>query len=111
MGARRYPLEQEGLLQFFKQVFGVVGPFYGESDFYLAHPDRSPRCWRAERGGSCGRSLLGKESLSAGSCRATKGPADIDFWWNVLRGRTACTRDPGHALHQSLGGVTLSSGL
>ena len=50
MGARRYLLEQEELLQFFEQVFGMVGPFYGESDFYHAHPDRAEqiadRVWR-----------------------------------------------------------------
>ena len=41
MGACRYLLEQEGLLQFFEQVFGMLGQFYGESDFDRANPEPS----------------------------------------------------------------------
>ena len=37
VGACRYVLEQEGLLQFFEQVFGMLGQFYGESDFDRAN--------------------------------------------------------------------------
>ena len=41
VGACRYLLEQEGLLQFFEQVFGMLGQFYGESDFDRANPEPS----------------------------------------------------------------------
>ena len=52
-----------------------------------------------------------KMSTRVGSCHYDEGRADIELWWNVLRCRTACKLDPSHALRQSLGGVTLPSGL
>ena len=41
VGACRYILEQEGLWQFFEQVFGMLGQFYGESDFDRANQEPS----------------------------------------------------------------------
>jgi len=41
VGPFRYPLEHEGLLQYFEKVFGTSGQFYGESDFDRANPEPS----------------------------------------------------------------------
>ncbi|CAE7338201.1 unnamed protein product [Symbiodinium sp. CCMP2592] len=41
VGACRYLLEHEGLLQYFEKVFWMLGQFYGESDFDLANPEPS----------------------------------------------------------------------
>ncbi|CAE7338013.1 unnamed protein product [Symbiodinium sp. CCMP2592] len=41
VGACRYLLEHEGLLQYFEKVFWMLGQFYGESDFDLDNPEPS----------------------------------------------------------------------
>ena len=70
VGACRYLLEHEGLLQHFEQVFGMLGQFYGESDFDRANPEPSPLegssdCELRESKANLIRSLMSRESLAA----------------------------------------------
>ena len=91
VGACRYLLEQEGLLQFFEQVFGMVGQFYGESDFDRAHPEPSPLEGGAESElreskANLIRNLMGKESLSADeACLVEDDPAEIQSVQGICR--------------------------
>ena len=69
VGACRYLLEHEGLLQHFEQVFGMLGQFYGESDFDRANPEPSPLegssdCELRESKANLIRSLMSRESLT-----------------------------------------------
>ena len=69
VGACRYLLEQEGLLQHFEQVFGMLGQFYGESDFDRANPEPSllegsSDCELRESKANLIRSLMSRESLA-----------------------------------------------
>ena len=69
VGACRYLLEHEGLLQHFEQVFGMLGQFYGESDFDRANPEPSPLegssdCELRESKANLIRSLMSRESLA-----------------------------------------------
>ena len=69
VGACRYLLEQEGLLQHFEQVFGMLGQFYGESDFDRANPEPSPLegssdCELRESKANLIRSFMSRESLA-----------------------------------------------
>ena len=68
VGACRYLLENEGLLQFFEQVFGMLGQFYGESDFDRANPEPSPLegsvdCELRESKANLIRNLMSRASL------------------------------------------------
>ena len=69
MGACRYLLEHEGLLQHFEQVFGMLGQFYGESDFDRANSEPSSLegssdCELRESKANLIRSLMSRESLA-----------------------------------------------
>ena len=69
VGACRYLLEHEGLLQHFEQVFGMLGQFYGESDFDRANPEPSSLegssdCELRESKANLIRSLMSRESLA-----------------------------------------------
>ena len=69
VGACRYLLEHEGLLQHFEQVFGMLGQFYGESDFDRANPEPSSLegssdCELRESKVNLIRSLMSRESLA-----------------------------------------------
>ena len=83
VGACRYLLEQEGLLQFFEQVFGMLGQFYGESDFDRANQESSPLegssdCELRESKANLIRSLMSRESLSAEeACLVEDDPQEI----------------------------------
>ena len=83
VGACRYLLEQEGLLQFFEQVFGMLGQFYGESDFDRANQEPSPLegssdCELRESKANLIRSLMSRESLSAEeACLVEDDPQEI----------------------------------
>ena len=71
VGACRYLLENEGLLQFFEQVFGMLGQFYGESDFDRANPEPSPLegsadCELRESKANLIRNLMSRASLGVG---------------------------------------------
>ncbi len=41
VGPCRFLLQEEGLLGFFEKVFGMLGQFYGESDFDQANKQQS----------------------------------------------------------------------
>ena len=69
VGACRYVLEHEGLLQHFEQVFGMLGQFYGESDFDRANSEPSSLegssdCELRESKANLIRSLMSRESLA-----------------------------------------------
>ena len=69
VGACRYLLEQEGLLQHFEQVFGMLGQFYGESDFDRTNLEPSSLEGSSdyelrESKASLIRSLMSRESLA-----------------------------------------------
>ena len=69
VAACRYLLEQEGLLQHFEQIFGMLGQFYGESDFDRANPEPSSLEGSSdyelrESKASLIRSLMSRESLA-----------------------------------------------
>ena len=69
VGACRYLLEQEGLLQHFEQVFGMLGQFYGESDFDRANSEPSSLegssdCELRESKANLIRSLMSRECLA-----------------------------------------------
>ena len=69
VGACRYLLEHEGLLQHFEQVFGMLGQFYGESDFDRANPEPSSLegssdCELRESKANLIRGLMSRESLT-----------------------------------------------
>ncbi|OLP91074.1 hypothetical protein AK812_SmicGene27253 [Symbiodinium microadriaticum] len=69
VGACRYLLEQEGLLQHFEQVFGMLGQFYGESDLDRANLEPSSLEGSSdyelrESKASLIRSLMSRESLA-----------------------------------------------
>ena len=74
VGACRYLLEHEGLLQHFEQVFGMLGQFYGESDFDRANSEPSSLegssdCELRESKANLIRSLMSRESLAVeGAC-------------------------------------------
>ena len=80
VGACRYLLEQEGLLQFFGQVFEMVGQCYSETGF-----DRAPGALAAGRrsrgraaGAQANRGFMDKEGLSAdGACLVEDDPTEI----------------------------------
>ena len=78
MGERRYFLEQGGLLQFFEQVFGMVGQCYGESGFGSARPEPSPLEGGAEGelrepNANLSRSVMDREGLSPAEIRSERG--------------------------------------
>ena len=91
VGACRYLLEQEGLLQFFEQVFGMLGQFYGESDFDRANQEPSPLegssdCELRESKANLIRSLMSRESLSAEeACLVEDDPQEISSVQGVCR--------------------------
>ena len=69
VGACRYLLEQEGLLQHFEQVFGMLGQFYGESGFDRANLEPSSLEGSSDyelrkSKASLIRSLMSRESLA-----------------------------------------------
>ena len=69
VGACRYVLEHEGLLQHFEQVFGMLGQFYGESDFDRDNSEPSSLegssdCELRESKANLIRSLMSRESLA-----------------------------------------------
>ena len=68
VGACRFLLQEENLLQFFEKVFGMVGVFYGESDFDCAHPEPSELegtsdCELRESKANLIRALMSREGL------------------------------------------------
>ena len=68
VGACRFLLQEEDLLQFFEKVFGMVGVFYGESEFDCAHPEPSelegtPDCELQESKANLIRALMSREGL------------------------------------------------
>ena len=69
VGACRYLMEHEGLLHFFENVFGMVGQFYGESEYDKANQEPSPLEGTAENElrdskADLIRSLMAKEGLA-----------------------------------------------
>ncbi len=91
VGACRYLLEQEGLLQFFEQVFGMLGQFYGESDFDRANPEPSPLEGSSdselrESKANLIRNLMSGESLAVDeACLVEDDPQEIASVQGICR--------------------------
>ena len=91
VGACRYLLEHEGLLQHFEQVFGMLGQFYGESDFDRANPEPSSLegssdCELRESKANLIRSLMSRESLAVeGACLVEDDAQEIASVQGICR--------------------------
>ena len=84
VGACRFLLQEENLLQFFEKVFGMVGVFYGESDFDCAHPEPSELegtsdCELRESKANLIRALMSREGLLMHQAALVEDdPAELD---------------------------------
>ena len=91
VGACRYLLEHEGLLQHFEQVFGMLGQFYGESDFDRANSEPSSLegssdCELRESKANLIHSLMSRESLAVeGACLVEDDAQEIASVQGICR--------------------------
>ena len=83
VGACRFLLQEEGLLGFFEKVFGMLGQFYGESDFDQANKQPSELegtadCQLPDAKAKLIQALMSQEGLSTGEAVLVEDdPAEI----------------------------------
>ena len=83
VGACRFLLQEEGLLGFFEKIFGMLGQFYGESDFDQANKQPSELegttdCQLPDAKAKLIQALMSQEGLGTGEAVLVEDdPAEI----------------------------------